>query len=351
MSRFLPLFFLFFADFFINMGFSFRKIKFNFPSVTLFAKYSDIPAKRRYGNWNDGKGGRDRQTRETTKDEMEIKVSSPNSVQEGLNSNHRIRMPNYDKFGISSAVKVGDDQVTDSYKTLSNTLRDSKNSWENRGDGETRHRQLDRKIGVGNQKIRNSYERDESTPRKFVTASSSYGGRFPKDLETSRRDKFSYNSDRVNPQGWSNDEVEKERGDRRLVESRDRGENWRARDYGHDRDRGRSMEEPNKEPIYGYYEGDHIYGILPVKLALQAKRRKISELLVQEGLSFENKKDSRVVADILALAEAADVPVRWFSKHDLNMLTDSRPHQGFVLRASPLSFQSITHLPQSDEFK
>jgi hypothetical protein len=53
----------------------------------------------------------------------------------------------------------------------------------------------------------------------------------------------------------------------------------------------------------------------------------------------------------LNLCKELNVTVREFSKHDLNMLTDNKLHQGFVLRARPLTFESIKELPPSDEYK
>eukprot|EP01041_Mallomonas_annulata_P002969 gene2969-5828_t len=106
-----------------------------------------------------------------------------------------------------------------------------------------------------------------------------------------------------------------------------------------------------REPIYGYYDGDHIYGISPVKLALQAQRRNITELLVQEGMEPSNKKDQKSASDILEIAKNLNIPIRTFPKHDLNMITDNRPHQGFVLRAAPLSFKNIVSMPPSETFK
>ena len=92
---------------------------------------------------------------------------------------------------------------------------------------------------------------------------------------------------------------------------------------------------------YGEYDGDHIYGVSPVKAALTADRRKIEELLVQEGMKVDAKKDSKGASEILALAKQKGVPIREFPKHDLNMLSDNRPHQGFILRASALRFKRL----------
>ena len=130
------------------------------------------------------------------------------------------------------------------------------------------------------------------------------------------------------------------------------------------------------EPSYGTYDGDHIFGVQPVHLALRAGRRRISELLVQEGLDPRKKKvytalytspvaprsciepcrlkclqDSAVAQDILDIASANRIPIRYFPKHDLNMLCDNHVHQGFVLRAQPISMEEVTELAPSDSFK
>jgi hypothetical protein len=106
-----------------------------------------------------------------------------------------------------------------------------------------------------------------------------------------------------------------------------------------------------ESPAYGYYDGDHIYGISPVHMALLAKKRNFEELLVQTGLDASNKKDQPGAKAILDLCEECKIPTREFSKHDLNMLTDSRPHQGFVLRATIREFLPITKLEQNADFK
>lgn len=122
-----------------------------------------------------------------------------------------------------------------------------------------------------------------------------------------------------------------------------------------DRDRGSRLQygswEEKPEPVYGRYDGDHLYGINSVRLALLAGRRNISELLVQDGMNIANKKDARAASEILDLASELGVPMREFSKHDLNMITENKPHQGFVLRAKPLEFTKMTHLERSDAFR
>lgn len=112
-----------------------------------------------------------------------------------------------------------------------------------------------------------------------------------------------------------------------------------------------NVNQENKEPPCGYYDGDHLYGISPIRLAIASGRRNITELLVQEGMELSNKKDEKSASEILKIAEEKGITVREFPKHDLNMLTDNRPHQGFVLRAAPLQFTRLDSLPVSETFQ
>jgi 21S rRNA (GM2251-2'-O)-methyltransferase len=66
---------------------------------------------------------------------------------------------------------------------------------------------------------------------------------------------------------------------------------------------------------------------------------------MQEGLDLSARKDSKALKEIQALAASAGAPCRTHSKHDLNMLTDSRPHQGLVLDCSPLEWQQLDEFP------
>lgn len=86
-------------------------------------------------------------------------------------------------------------------------------------------------------------------------------------------------------------------------------------------------------------------------MALKARRRNISELLVQEGMDVEGKKASAGAKNILTLAKEGNVPVKEVPKHDLNLIVDNKPHQGFVLRASALAFDEITELPAVESYQ
>ena len=62
-------------------------------------------------------------------------------------------------------------------------------------------------------------------------------------------------------------------------------------------------------------------------------------------------QDGDDVRVILESCTMANIPVRTFTKHDLNMLTDSRPHQGLVLRAAPLEISRTKVLDPVDSFR
>jgi 21S rRNA (GM2251-2'-O)-methyltransferase len=89
--------------------------------------------------------------------------------------------------------------------------------------------------------------------------------------------------------------------------------------------------------------------VAPILAALRAGRRTPHALLLQDGLDTSQRKDGRALADIQRLAAAAGAELRSCSKHDLNMLTDSRPHQGLVLDCSPLVWESLEQLPPAAE--
>ncbi|CAN6541041.1 unnamed protein product [Malus baccata var. baccata] len=94
--------------------------------------------------------------------------------------------------------------------------------------------------------------------------------------------------------------------------------------------------------------GQSVYGVGPVLAALSAGRREFYALYVQEGMDLSKnnrkKKDKKGFERILMMADKIGVNVKDVSKHDLNMATDNRPHQGLVLDASPLEMVKINEL-------
>lgn len=94
--------------------------------------------------------------------------------------------------------------------------------------------------------------------------------------------------------------------------------------------------------------GEGVYGVGPVLAALSAGRREYYGLYIQEGLDLSGnnrkKKDKKGFERILRMAEKVGLGKKEVSKHDLNMITDNRPHQGLVLDASPLEMVDIKEL-------
>lgn len=116
-------------------------------------------------------------------------------------------------------------------------------------------------------------------------------------------------------------------------------EEWDAGDQG----LGSSTLAALKEGLLG---GDILYGVAPVLAALKCGRRQLHCLYLQEGMDAKARKDKSALDQAVRAAEAAGARVqRGVSKHDLNMLTGSRPHQGLVLDCSPLEFVEIEELP------
>lgn len=91
-----------------------------------------------------------------------------------------------------------------------------------------------------------------------------------------------------------------------------------------------------------------MYGVGPVLAALSAGRREFYTLYTQEGLDLstnnKKKKDKKGSEKVLRIAEKLGLSKKEISKHDLNMISDNRPHQGLVLDASPLEMVSIKEL-------
>uniref|UniRef100_A0A3Q7GJE3 rRNA methyltransferase 1, mitochondrial n=1 Tax=Solanum lycopersicum TaxID=4081 RepID=A0A3Q7GJE3_SOLLC len=94
--------------------------------------------------------------------------------------------------------------------------------------------------------------------------------------------------------------------------------------------------------------GEGVYGVGPVLAALSAGRREFYGLYIQEGLDLSGnnrkKKDKKGFERVLRTAEKVGLSIKEVSKHDLNMISDNRPHQGLVLDTSPLEMVGIKEL-------
>ncbi|CAN6470256.1 unnamed protein product [Victoria cruziana] len=115
-----------------------------------------------------------------------------------------------------------------------------------------------------------------------------------------------------------------------------RQENW-----------GKKIWKEARESTLPKIIGEVVYGVGPVLAALTAGRREFFVLYVQEGLELggsNKKKDKKGVKMVMRIAEKIGLSMKEASKHDLNMLADNKPHQGFILDASPLEMVSIRQL-------
>lgn len=99
------------------------------------------------------------------------------------------------------------------------------------------------------------------------------------------------------------------------------------------------------------WRGDAIYGVSPVLAALKFSRRTLYSLHIQEGLKPAKRKDQTAVAKAVQAAKLAGAEICSTSKHDLNIISGYRPHQGLVLDCSPLSFVPIDRLEDGHSLK
>ena len=126
------------------------------------------------------------------------------------------------------------------------------------------------------------------------------------------------------------------------------------------RDDGRALERPKRayrrKEKGDIREGfDDIYGLAPVLNALVARRRPtFTELKVQDRSKSESRSSakrsdansaSNKLAKIYNLANEMNIPVLTMDKHDMNMLSSNRPHQGVILTAGQLPLKHVDELP------
>ena len=90
-------------------------------------------------------------------------------------------------------------------------------------------------------------------------------------------------------------------------------------------------------------DSDFLYGVSPIISALRSERRTFHQLWLQDTLSGDSKQTLR---EIERLAETHGIEILRRDKGTLNGMCRNRPHQGMVLRASPLSFESMQTLPK-----
>mmetsp|Transcript_9153 Transcript_9153/g.26240 ORF Transcript_9153/g.26240 Transcript_9153/m.26240 type:complete len:441 (+) Transcript_9153:226-1548(+) len=103
--------------------------------------------------------------------------------------------------------------------------------------------------------------------------------------------------------------------------------------------------QPPKSSFLSKLNGEVLYGVAPVLMALQKQRRELHTLYVQEGINMDNRKDGAAVSKAIGLAGSLGLGVEYISKHNLNMMSDNRPHQGLVLDCAPLDWATMDRFP------
>lgn len=132
--------------------------------------------------------------------------------------------------------------------------------------------------------------------------------------------------------------------------------NWKGKNTRYDgrdsgnRNRYREGDEmPTQRNLRENIRGEPLYGTAPVCAALQAERRVVHTLYVQEGSDLKQKKDAGSYISAIQSAKKVGCPVENVSKHELNLLCNYRPHQGLILDVDPLDFVQLSEPPTIDE--
>lgn len=87
---------------------------------------------------------------------------------------------------------------------------------------------------------------------------------------------------------------------------------------------------------------DHLYGAEVVWAALKSNRRtSIGPLYIQEGKSMtqsssRSKGKGNTLVQIMEMARSQSIATRTVTRHELNVLSDNRPHNGVVLAADSM---------------
>jgi 23S rRNA (guanosine2251-2'-O)-methyltransferase len=81
-----------------------------------------------------------------------------------------------------------------------------------------------------------------------------------------------------------------------------------------------------------------IFGLNPVLEALRARRRAVREIVIANGV-----KDSRL-AQVIELARAADVPIHYAPRQQLDRSTANAVHQGVLARIAAAEYADVDEL-------
>lgn len=212
-----------------------------------------------------------------------------------------------------------------------------------RSEGDSRDNRSNRGSSYSNSRP-NNYP-----PRSYESRGNDARGRTDGDSRDYRRNSYSDRPKSYSPRPYEargNDDRGRRDGDSRDYRG-NRGNSYSDRSSRYS---PRLNEEEEKHiPAWGLYDGDHIYGVSCVRLALLANRRQIDQCIIQSDMNLEDKKDSTAAFEIMELCKLKNIPIHTYSKHDLNMISENRPHQGFILRSRPLTLEPLKTLEPTTE--
>lgn len=142
-------------------------------------------------------------------------------------------------------------------------------------------------------------------------------------------------------------EVPRQRGKHSSTRGRERYRYDESR-YNRKSDRD-GFPKTQTKSLIDNWTADVVYGTSPVLAALDSNRRSMHTLYVQEGISESKKKEVGSIQQAMTKAESMRIPLVTVSKHDLNMITNNRPHQGIVLDASFLTCEKLDTMPDAPD--
>lgn len=87
---------------------------------------------------------------------------------------------------------------------------------------------------------------------------------------------------------------------------------------------------------------ENLYGLHPVRLAIEGGRRKMRQLL-----AYDNYKNPEVKA-LIEYATERGVPVQYTTKYELNRMVPDCTHQNVILQCEPLQLGETNNLPLND---
>jgi tRNA G18 (ribose-2'-O)-methylase SpoU len=140
-----------------------------------------------------------------------------------------------------------------------------------------------------------------------------------------------------------------ERGPDRSIRRRSNVNGERSNSFDEVKRPSRSAQPQVKVPMsipYTTAGSEFLYGTHVVKAALQSGRRKLYKLYIYQGVNGQGEEVEQDTS-IYKLALAAGVKVSKVSgdwERLLNKMSDQRPHNGYVLEASPIPKLPVTAL-------